>query len=696
MSDLQKSLELALAHQRAGRLDDAEALYRQVLRQDPDNADALHFLGVLLAQRGDLMASIETIRRAVALRPDAPAFHSNLGKALTEAGDFDAAIQSLRRALDLAPGYGLAQLRLGIAFTRAGRRDEAVQTYRDALRTAPDDPQIVGALAGVLRELGRYADAIDLLSSAIPKHPGAPELANDLALSLQALGENAEAIRIWQDLIKRSPQYYVPYLNLANELANDGDHDRAVATYSAALQVRLEPGAEIRRAITVSPLPGSMDEIRAVRDTMMDKLQSLLARPPALRDPFQQVNMTPFYLAYHGMDDRALSETIAQLYLKCCPSLAYVAPRRGGGGSTVKRRLRVGLVSTYFYGHTIGQLNRGLVETIDRTRVELFVFYTPFMAPRPAQDPIRDTFLTASEHAISLPFDLQQAREAIAAAELDVLYYTDIGMAPFTYFLAFSRLAPAQCVTWGHPDTTGIPNLDYFVSCWAMEPAGGETHYSERLARLPGLTLFYPRPEAPNPRSRERLGLPAGRLYVCPQSLFKIHPDFDAALIDILRRDPDGWLILVDQHRASLRERLQRRLLAAGAGDVAARIRYVPALPRADFLSLMQAADVMLDPFHFSGGNTSLEALSVGTPIVTWPGAFMRGRHTHGFYRLMGIEAGVAADHKAYADAAVRIAGTPSLRAELSRSIMDKSVVLFEDTGSVRSLEDWLFHVAAG
>ena len=696
MADLQKSLELGLAHQRAGRLDEAEALYREVLRQQPDNADALHFLGVIFGQRGDAAAAVDAIRRATALRPDAPAFHSNLGKALVEAGDVEGGIASLRRALDLAPGYRVAQLRLGDALVRGGRASEAVVLYRDIRRDSPDDPEIASALAAVLRELGRHAEAVETLAPVTGRHPEIPQLANDLAVSLQALGRNGEAVGLWQALIERSPQYYLSYLNLANEFADDGRHADAVATYSAALRVRPEPGAEIRRAITVSPLPSSTDEIRAVRSAMMERIQALLVRPPVLQDPFAQVNTTPFFLAYHGMDDRPLNEALAQLYLKCCPALAFVAPHCRAGRRRGTGRLRLGIVSTFFHGHTIGELNRGLVEAIDRSRIELFVFHTPFLVPRPERDPVRDTFLTVPEHAIALPFDLRRARETIAAAELDVLYYTDVGMAPFTYFLAFSRLAPVQCVTWGHPDTTGIPTLDHFASCGAMEPPDGERHYSERLARLPGSTLFYHRPETPAPGGRERLALPAGRLYVCPQSLFKFHPEFDAALIEILRRDRDGWLVLVDQHRASYRERLERRLVDAGGGDVIARIRYVPAMPRADFVALMQAADVMLDPFHFSGGNTSLEALSVGTPIVTWPGAFMRGRHTHGFYRLMGFEDCVAADRGAYVETALRIAATPDRRAQLSRSIAEKSAVLFEDAGSVRALEDWLIRIAAG
>src|SRR4029077_3651576 len=98
-----------------------------------------------------------------------------------------------------------------------------------------------------------------------------------------------------------------------------------------------------------------------------------------------------------------------------------------------------------------------------------------------------------SERSVRLPADLERARSAIAALELDVLFYQDIGMETFTYFLAFSRLAPVQCTFFGHPDTTGIANMDYFVSSTLFEPADGPAHYSEELVALHGLgtTAYY-------------------------------------------------------------------------------------------------------------------------------------------------------------------------------------------------------------
>ena len=167
---------------------------------------------------------------------------------------------------------------------------------------------------------------------------------------------------------------------------------------------------------------------------------------------------------------------------------------------------------------------------------------------------------------MSLVSSLEIARKQIAECEFDILFYTDIGMDPLTYFLSFSRLAPVQCVTWGHPDTTGIPNMDYYISCEDFETEGSETNILNALVRMKNIPNYFYRPDAVkltgSQRSERRLGLPEeNRLYVVPQSLFKFHPDFDAVLAEILRRDSNGLLVLFEVHTEFLHTLLMDRFL---------------------------------------------------------------------------------------------------------------------------------------
>jgi protein O-GlcNAc transferase len=394
---------------------------------------------------------------------------------------------------------------------------------------------------------------------------------------------------------------------------------------------------------------------------------------------------TSFWLSYHGEDNRALQELLASAMVRACPALLWEAPHVRAGARR-EGRLRVGFVSKFMRQHSIGRTTRGLVAELSRERFEV---YALFVAPL-VDDTISQFIRERADESVVLPGELEAARRRIADLQLDVLFYQDIGMEPFTYALAFSRLAPVQCVSFGHPETTGIPAMDYFVSSDLFEPEGAQAHYSERLHLIEGVgTLaYYYRPQLEQPaKGREQFGLgQSEHIYLCPQMLFKVHPEFDELVGGILRADPAGRVVFVEGKYSSWAEALRRRF-AQRIGDVAERIVFVPRQATADFLNLIAVADVMLDTIHFNGMNTSLEAFAVGTPVVTLPKAFQRGRHTQGMYRCMGLSECVAKDEADYVAIAVRLGTDAAYREQVRQRILERSQVLYEDRAVVAGFE---------
>ncbi len=544
-----------------------------------------------------------------------------------------------------------------------------------------------GNLAITLRHQGKVNDAIALLRRALELKPDFPQAHNNLANILAELGQLDAAITHYDRAIALNPRDPGCEINRAAALLAQSRVPEAVDGFRRAYAVQPDNALLLKCALALPIIPASTAEIVEVRRALATQVDALRRQGLSLVDPEKQIGQTCFHLAYHALDDLPLQKALAALYRSACPSLLAVAPHCQAPAPHGDGRVRVGFVSHFFRAHTIARLFQGLIETLSRTRFHVTLFGTPS-----APDPTRSALMAAADAFVEIPLDLAGARERIAACALDVLIYPDVGMSPLTYFLAFARLAPVQCVSWGHPDSTGIDTLDYFLSCDAMEPPGGEAHYAERLVRLPGPTVYYPRPYFEGRlKNRRELGLdPAAHLYVCPQSLFKFHPDFDAVLIDTLERDPAGRLALIKGAHAHIDELLLRRL-----ARIRARIDLLPALNRADFVALLAVSDVMLDPLHYSGGNTSLEAFAVGTPIVTWPGEFMRGRHTYGFYRLMGLDDGVARDWGDYVARAVRLGTDPAWRAEVSGRILAANAVLYENAATVRAIEDFLIDAVA-
>ena len=195
MSDLQNRLAHAAAHLGTGRFAEAEALYREILREEPANPDALHFLGVILGQRGETTAAIEKIRQAIGLRPGAPAFHNNLGRALKDAGDLRGAIASYRRAVELAPGYVGACCNLGMALLAHGEVGEAEQAFRQGLAADARHQEARRGLAAALMRQGRCHEGAGLYESLVAETPSDLELQRTFITAIlydPELGEDAK------------------------------------------------------------------------------------------------------------------------------------------------------------------------------------------------------------------------------------------------------------------------------------------------------------------------------------------------------------------------------------------------------------------------------------------------------------------------------------------------------------------------
>jgi predicted O-linked N-acetylglucosamine transferase (SPINDLY family) len=266
-----------------------------------------------------------------------------------------------------------------------------------------------------------------------------------------------------------------------------------------------------------------------------------------------------------------------------------------------------------------------------------------------------------------------------------------VGTDSTNHFLPFLRLAPVQCTGWGWPDTSGAPELDYHLTSEALAPPGCEAHYSEKLVRLRELPPSFYRPPIPEQRKApSHFGLSNdSHLYVCAQNLRKLHPDLDALLGGILRSDPKGVAVLVeDTHPAAgqlLRGRWEETL-----GGVRDRVVLLPRLGPEDYFHLIAGAHVVLDPLHFGGANTVYDALAAGVPVVTLPGRFPRGRYAAALCRAAGVEDGIVATAEEYVDRAVELGTDAGPRAKVVARIRDGAPPLFERRAAVAQLERFL------
>ena len=589
-----------------------------------------------------------------------------------------------------APEDGRRRLELGRVCHRMARPGEALSHFAGAATTDPDWEAPRYYLGLILAELGRTDEAMVAYRAALAVNPDHAESHFGLGRLLARRRAAEEAISHFDAAAAARPDWHRPHQEKADVLAAAGDVAGARKAYAMALRTGAPDGVRLRRDLLLPVIADSAEDYAAARRQYEIALDDLTAGVPVLDHPARDGGGGRFYLAYHGANDRHLQEKLADLYRTGCPALDWIAPHcRGTWRKPAVRR--IGFVSRFFYDHSIGRLmHRLLAHLARRDDCEILLFDT---APAP-DDPLRTELLSYADHVERLESGLQPPREQIARHQPDILLYPDIGMDYVTYFLAFARLAPVQCVTWGHPVTTGIPTIDYFLSCDSAEPPDAAAHYSERLVRLGGLPFSYARPEAPDPaKTRVDFDLREDEtVYFLAQNLFKVHPDMDAALRRVLERDPAGRLVLLEGHYPEWGQRLRARFARTLAG-VDDRVTFLPRQDHDDYMRLLALADVCLDSFPFGGGNTTYQALAMGTPVVTLPGDYLRGRLSLAIYCHLRVLECAAATADDYADTAVRLGTDSAWRARVTTQIDNNLHRIFDDPVFLEEAERFLMSV---
>lgn len=577
----------------------------------------------------------------------------------------------------------------------SGRFAEAEKLCRSSLKLGRDMLRARRLLAICLYNqsatyLGHpslYGEAERLLRECLVYSPDLPEALNNLGSLLLITQRPEEAVGILERLSGLPVAGIKELENLASAQHEAGFLSQAAETLRrlAVLNPSENAAYLLREALLAPAVPDSDDEIANLRDTARDKLVQLSERNGlALTDPLHYPS-TYFRFTYHGQVNAELNRLIAGIYAKACPSLLWESPHVSSWKAP-SGRIRIGIASRFLRAHSIGNTSRGFVEQLDRNCFEVIVIR---LEPSTG-DSLAEAIDRVADHVLTLNSgSLDDSRRAIAELKLDVLFYQDVGMEPFSYFLAFARLAPIQFTSFGHPDTTGIPTMDYFVSSEGYELPEAGQHYTETLVQLPGAgTLsYYHRPPRPAMLDRKSFGLPSDRtIYCCPQTLFKIQPVMDRLFADIVARDPLALIVLVAPPEAHWRKALEGRFRNHSAA-LAEHVRFLSSMPYEHFLALLSLSDVLLDTVPFNGQNTTLEAFSLGVPVVTLPGGRQCERHGYGLYQRLGFDELIAQSETHYAELAVRVATDATFRAHCVCAIEMAADRMFNDLELMRSFE---------
>jgi predicted O-linked N-acetylglucosamine transferase (SPINDLY family) len=666
-------LRVAVEHHQAGRLPLAEEIYRRVLAVEPDQPDALRLLGVLCQQRGQLAAAETWLRRAIHAWPAQAESHNSLGITLKAQGRFEEAAACYRQAWELDPSsasaasnlgnvlHALGRLgeaeawfgraldlnsrlpeahnSLGLTYQAQGRLDEAVASYRRALDLRPAYAEAHLNLAAALKAQGNLEPAIAGYREGLRLRPNVPEAFNNLGNALQARGDWAEAADCYRQALQLKPDYAEAEYNLANTWKAQGRLSEAVEAY--------------RRAVAQNP------HLVEARNNLGNALQGQGRLDEAIASFRQALGQKPDHAGAHsnwihalehrpGITQAELASVQAEFERRhASPLRATWQPHRNSRDAD--RRLRLGFVSADLGCHPVGYFLIRVLEHLDSAQAEVVCY-----CDRERPDRLTARFRqVAAQWRDSLRLGDEQLTEQIRADEIDILF--DLaGHTARNRLLVFARKpAPVQ-ITWaGYPGGTGLAAMDYLLADRHQVPPGAEPFYHERVLRMPDSYVCYDPPDDAPPVSP----LPAtdaGRItFASFNNPAKVNPEVIAVWQQILRRVP-GSRLLMKYFAFDDRGVAARYLDMFGAE--AERVELSGWSPHAELLARYNEIDIALDSFPYSGGLTTCEALWMGVPVVTCPGATFASRHALSHLSAAGLTETIAADRAEYVERAVGLA----------------------------------------
>jgi predicted O-linked N-acetylglucosamine transferase (SPINDLY family) len=750
ISTIDRLLDSATEHHRAGNLAEARRLYAELLAANPDHDAALFRSGLLELQERRLEPALRSIRKAALAVPQNARYQFGLGQVLETLHHWDEAAEAYRRALMADPDSHDMRLALGIALQRGGHLAAALAAYRAALAGRNDDPTTLGNLGTVLREMGDVDEAVRVLERAAALEPENTAHAINLGITLiqrrefaaaeaalravleretrnadaafnlgnalRGLGRSREAAGCFRLAADSRPGFADALNNLGNALKELGDFEAALEAFEEALRARPEHVAALNNAGCLMRTLGRSAEAEALlrrglaidprHPALHDNLGNVLKDAGELDEAIEcfrrSLELDPSNPATHGNLAYALSfqsERPEPVLAECERwNSRFAAPvhrlaEDANRDASPDRRLNVGYVSADFRDHCQTLFTLPLFSRHDHSRFRIFC-YSGVERPDAYTERI-------AAHADAWrdvrALDDDALSRVIRDDRIDILVDLTMHMSNGRPLVFARKPAPVQIAWLAYPGTTGMKAVDYRLSDARLDPEGCDDHYTERTLRLPDSFWCYD-PLTDIPPVGALPVIERGHLTLgCLNNPCKLTDRTLTLWSGVMRALPTARLLLMvpeGRHRCRLCERL------AACGIDPDRSDFVAFRPRTEYLRTYQRIDFGLDTLPYNGHTTSLDALWMGVPTVTRVGATCVGRGGLSQLHQLGLTELAALTDASFVDIAVRLAadlsGLATLRASLrarleSSPLMDGERFARNMEGAFRTA--WKRHV---
>jgi protein O-GlcNAc transferase len=603
-------LKVGVQHHQSGRLAEAEGIYKQVLKTAPQHPNALRLLGRIAAARDQNEIAIDLLKRAIAADPRVSIFHNDLAVILKRVGRLDESIAASKRAIQYQPDNFEAYNSLGNCLFQQKNLSDAIAAYRRAVTLRPDSAEVNRNLGIALLDQGYPDQALEMYDRAISLKPNYAEAYFNRGIALADMNLTAEAIASYRAAIQLEPHHADWYYNLGVQLRQGGAVHEAISVYNCALA--LNPN----HAEVLNNLGNLWKDLGMLEDAVSCFRQAIIVDPK-----YRGADDNILYcLTFLPTMDSATLHTEGKRWNNqhVVPLRTQIQPHKNERNP--ERRLRIGYVSPDFRDHPVGRFMLSLLDSHDRSIVEVFCYSDVKIH----DDMTRQLQAQSQDWKNTLTSTDEQLAQVIREDRIDILVDLTLHMA-YNRLLVFARKpAPVQVTFAGYPGSTGLDVIDYRLSDKHLDPPGmADEFYSEKTIRLPDTFWCDHRLYDDPPVSTAPAHINGYITFGSLNNFCKVSGTILSHWSKILCKIPGSHLLLLVADSEARTRVLQHFALD---GIESNRIEFIAFQPRSEYLKTYHRIDIGLDTWPYNGHATSFDSFWMGVPVVTLVGPTVVGR----------------------------------------------------------------------
>ncbi|MFN8672342.1 MAG: tetratricopeptide repeat protein [Candidatus Sericytochromatia bacterium] len=671
----------ALSLFKIGNILQAKLMLEDAIKNNYISSELYQLLGIIENQLNNLDKSENYFILAINnLKEPKASYYSNLADILSKKQKYDLAINNLEKALNIDKNYYPAKYNLANIYKNIGNLEKAIEYYLLAIKDKNDDYKPFFNLANCFYQLVDYNNALKYYLKTIELNPKLNNIYYTIGYIYEKLRKYDDSLKYYLKVEENNSLYKDACKRIAISYEETGRLEKAKKYYQKYYNLEKTIGVKLHLDFMCQPIFLSNKEIAIYREKVLNKIPNYINKINlADLDNFLP-NIPPFI--YQGKINKEIKETYASIFENFVNN-DFKDSVTTFNSEIKSKKIKLGFFLSIGQESSFSNLMGDFINNFDKNIFDIFVI----CISSSGKEILTHFFSKDKIFFIEYNSSFIEIIKGLKILDLDILYHWEVGTTFINYFVPFFKTAKIQCTSLGWPETSGIKQMDYFISNTFMEKAGSDSHYTEKLIKMNNLPLIYKKITIKENFTPEQLGLPNNyNYYTCLQNIKKIHPDFDFILKNILEKDEKALIIFVEDFNELNTLTLKNRFRIT-IPEFYERILFLERLSYQEYLNLIKYSDIILDTLYTGGGNTSIEAFSIGTPIITLPAEMQRGRFTYALYKILDIQDCIANSIEEYINLALDTVKDKNRRNNISECIKNKNYLLFNAENSIKELE---------